>query len=54
MPIVSAYEPGDWIVRIGPALIEPNDDSNDVEGIPGAKVGVDNNVTLWIYYRIYA
>ncbi len=41
-----AYEPGDWIVRIGPALIEPNDDSNDVDGIPGAEVGVDNNVTL--------
>ncbi|MEM7304362.1 MAG: OmpW family outer membrane protein [Pseudomonadota bacterium] len=43
---VSAYEPGDWIVRIGPALIEPNDDSDDVQGIPGAEVGVDNDVTL--------
>lgn len=43
---VFAYEPGDWIVRIGPALIEPNDDSDDVEGIPGAEVGVDNDVTL--------
>ena len=43
---VIAYEPGDWIVRIGPALIEPNDSSNDVEGLPGAEVGVDNDVTF--------
>ena len=39
-------EKGDFIVRIGPALIEPNDDSGDVEGLPGTRVGVDNNVTL--------
>ena len=43
---VLAHEAGDWIVRIGPALIEPNDDSDDVEGLPGAEVGVDNDVTL--------
>lgn len=41
-----ALEKGDFIVRIGPALIEPNNSSDDVEGIPNAEVGVDNNVTL--------
>ncbi|MEM8845436.1 MAG: OmpW family outer membrane protein [Pseudomonadota bacterium] len=46
VPMVLAYESGDWIVRIGPALIEPNDSSNDVEGLPGTEVGVDNDVTF--------
>ena len=41
-----AYEKGTWFARIGPALIEPNDSSNDVEGIPNTEVGVDNDVTL--------
>ena len=40
-----AYEPGDVIVRVGPTWIEPNDDSNDVDTIPGAEVRVDNDVT---------
>ena len=44
--VSQAHESGDWLVRIGPALIEPNDDSNDVEGIAGSGVRVDNNVTL--------
>ena len=43
---VFAYEKGTWFARIGPALIEPNDSSNDVEGIPNTEVGVDNDVTL--------
>ena len=41
-----AYEKGTWFARIGPALIEPNDKSNDVEGIANTEVGVDNDVTL--------
>ena len=41
-----ALEKGDFVVRIGPALIEPNNSSDDVEGIPNTEVGVDNNVTL--------
>ena len=41
-----SYEQGTWFARIGPAFIEPNDSSNDVEGIPGTEVGVDNDVTL--------
>ena len=44
--IIFAYEQGTWFARIGPALIEPNDSSNDVEGIPGTGVRVDNDVTL--------
>ena len=43
---VHAHEPGDWLVRIGPALIEPNDDSNDVDGLANSEVGVDGDVTL--------
>ncbi len=41
-----AYDKGTWFARIGPALIEPNDSSNDVDGIPNSGVRVDNNVTL--------
>ena len=41
-----AHEAGTWFARIGPALIEPNDSSNDVEGIPDTGVRVENNVTL--------
>lgn len=41
-----AFDEGDWIVRVGPALIEPNDSSDDVEGILNTGVRVDNQVTL--------
>jgi len=41
-----AYDKGTWFARIGPALIEPNDSSNDVDGIPDSGVRVDYNVTL--------
>lgn len=41
-----AYDEGTWFARIGPALIEPNDSSNDVEGLANTGVRVDNNVTL--------
>ena len=44
--LLYAHEKGDWIVRIGPALIDPNNSSDDVEGIPNTEVGVDNNITL--------
>lgn len=48
LPISSciAYDEGTWFARIGPALIEPNDSSNDVEGLTNTGVRVDNNVTL--------
>lgn len=41
-----AYDKGTWFARIGPALIEPNDSSSDVEGIPNSGVRVDNDVTF--------
>ncbi|MFK7815803.1 MAG: OmpW family protein [Gammaproteobacteria bacterium] len=41
-----AYDKGTWFARIGPALIEPNDSSNDVEGLANTGVRVDNNITL--------
>ncbi len=45
-PASYAYDQGTWFARIGPAFIEPNDSSNDVDGIPNTEVGVDNDVTL--------
>lgn len=41
-----AYDEGTWFARIGPAFIEPNDSSSDVEGIPNSGVRVDNDLTL--------
>ncbi len=41
-----AYDKGTWFARIGPALIEPNDSSNDVEGLDNTGVRVDSDVTL--------
>ncbi len=46
VPSSFAYDKGTWFARVGPALIEPNDSSNDVDGIPNSEVGVDNDVTL--------
>ena len=40
-------EQGEWVVRLGPALIEPTDNTNDeVDGIPDSDVRVDNDFTL--------
>ncbi|MCS4504866.1 Outer membrane protein W [wastewater metagenome] len=45
----SAASAGDWIVRAGPTLVAPNDDSSDpsgpLEGLDGA-VSVDNDTQL--------
>ena len=41
-----AHEKGDWLVRIGPALISPNDRSDDVDGIANSGVRVEENVTF--------
>lgn len=41
-----AVEKGDWLIRVGPALVEPNDRSGDVDGIPNSGVRVDNKLTL--------
>ena len=41
-----ALEPGDIILRGGVGLIFPNDDSDDLTGVPGATVEVDNAVTF--------
>lgn len=41
-----AVEKGDWLIRVGPALVEPNDRSDDVDGIPNSGVRVDNRLTL--------
>lgn len=43
--------PGDWMVRVGPALVGPNDDSGALSGAdaPGdARVAVDDSVSLGI------
>jgi len=44
--VVFSYDQGTWFARLGPAYIEPNDSSNDVEGLPNTGVRVDNDVTL--------
>ncbi|NJN48361.1 MAG: outer membrane beta-barrel protein [Candidatus Competibacteraceae bacterium] len=41
-----ALQQGDWLVRVGPAWVLPNDDSGSVSGIPGSEVSVDDDVTL--------
>ena len=46
IPASFAYDQGTWFARIGPALIEPNDSSSDVDGIPNSGVRVDNDITL--------
>ena len=43
---VLALEPGDIILRGGVGLIFPNDDSDDLSGVPGATVEVDSSVTF--------
>ena len=41
-----ALDKGDIILRGGAGLIFPNDDSDDLSGVPGATVGVDNSTTF--------
>lgn len=41
-----ALEAGDWIVKAGPTLVSPNDDSGRVGGIANTGVGVDDAWTL--------
>lgn len=41
-----ALETGDIILRGGVGLIFPNDDSDDLSGVPGATVEVDSSVTF--------
>ena len=41
-----ALEPGDIILRGGLGLIFPNDDSDDLTGVPGATVEVDSATTF--------
>ncbi|MES1943533.1 outer membrane protein W [Salinisphaera sp. PC39] len=37
-----ALEAGDWVVRGGPAYVDPTDDSDGVPGVAGAKVEADD------------
>lgn len=39
---------GDWIVRVGPAHVSPNDDSGELSGVAGAEVSVDSATSLGI------
>lgn len=40
--------PGDLVLRVGAAHVAPNDDSGELTGLAGAKVGVDNTSSLGI------
>lgn len=51
-PLAYAYEPGDFVLRAGPVLVDPQESSGDlhVEGarLEGAEVGVDSDTQLGI------
>jgi outer membrane protein len=44
----AAAAQGDLIVRVGPTLVNPNDDSGELSGVAGGKVSVDSAVSLGI------
>ncbi len=48
--IATAYEAGDWIVRGGAALVEPDESSSEVKingaGVPDTGLGADNDTQL--------
>ena len=47
-----SHEQGDWIVRAGAAMVDPNDDSSTISvsglggAVPGTGVGVDSDTQL--------
>jgi len=41
-----AYQTGDFLLRAGPALVSPGDDSDQVPGIDGSGVEADDNTQL--------
>ena len=41
-----AYEAGDLLVRAGPAMVDPGDDSSEVPGFSGSGVEADDNTQL--------
>jgi outer membrane protein len=47
---VFAYEKGDWILRVGAATVNPDDDSSNLEldgaGLPGTGVDVDSDTQV--------
>ena len=45
-----AYEPGDWILRVGATTVAPDADSEEVPGL-GVTVDVDDNTQLGIIPR---
>ncbi|MGM0768402.1 MAG: OmpW/AlkL family protein [Pseudomonadota bacterium] len=52
-PVAQAYEAGDFMLRLGPVHVAPDDSSSDlnlqgVGRLPGAKVAVDSNTQLGI------
>jgi outer membrane protein len=40
-----AYEQGDWIVRVGATMVDPDTDSDNIN-LPGDELGIPGNVTL--------
>lgn len=50
-----AHEEGDWIIRVGPTLVEPDESSSLISTaatgpLPGTSVGVGNNTQLGINF----
>ncbi|MGE3482480.1 MAG: OmpW family protein [Gammaproteobacteria bacterium] len=40
--------PGDWLVRVGPVSVSPNDESGELSGIAGGEVSVAGDTSLGI------
>ncbi|MDT8385699.1 MAG: OmpW family outer membrane protein [Gammaproteobacteria bacterium] len=48
MSATAMAAPGDWLVRVGPVNVGPNDDSGELSGVTGAEVSVDSSTSLGI------
>ncbi|MEZ8609715.1 outer membrane protein OmpW [Vibrio sp. 10N.239.311.G01] len=47
---VLAHKEGDFIIRVGAAMVSPNDSSGDVLETSGSKFGVDSNTQLGLTF----
>ena len=47
---VMAYEPGDFIARVGPVGVYPTGESDDLDAVPGGQVEADNAWSLGVTF----
>lgn len=46
--VAATAAPGDWLVRVGPVSVSPNDESGELSGIAGGEVSVAGDTSLGI------